>query len=348
MNTRQLLDKLGSRRGFLDLIYNTSPLNHYFRRSDGWHHTYLRQAYKTIMTVFPYCKQKEQFFSKLQLGREIFYEEQFLQDICEITIASHFAEILPDFFEYERKVSPPFDVDFSFCIPIQKEDDEKILCNYNFEVKCPKINISPEKEDIVKIHAATRFPSKDLKDNIVNLIKEKLHGVIEAVETPRHDNKLKDFLLSAQSKFKESDDHNVNVLIVCCDTELEMQNWRNYIVANGGFFTKNPILPRHEYNKTDVILLTNILNRHRKVSKQKKILLNPWEFNKSLNLSYIDPSKEGKWQISALPEFYDDRGTEFEDFAKNGNIPDGESDNLRPILSIAWFSDTRPDKCYFK
>lgn len=354
MKPRQLLKKIESRRGFLELIYHVAPADHYFRKSNGWHHSYLRQAYATIINVMQFCTQKEKFISKLQFGRKEFDENQFLQDICEITIASHFAKMLPEIFEYEKKVSPPTDVDFAFCIPITKNDGEenmphfRLNCNYNFEVKCPKINSEVDLKDVVKIHPGSRFPSREMKDLIIKELSQKLSGYKDAIEIPRQDNKLKDFLLSAQSKFEKSDDYAVNVLIVCCDDKLNMQDWRNYVVDYGGFFTETSIVPREDFEKIDVILLTNILNRHRIRQNKVAELINPWDFNKSFNLAYIDPTKANKWQIWGLFSLFEDTTPEFEEFFKKGKPPENESPELKNILSVAWFSDANLDRGYFR
>lgn len=354
MKPSQLLKQIESRRGFLDLVYHISPADHYFRKSNGWHHSYLRQAYETIINVMKFCKQKEKFISKLQFGRKEFDENQFLQDICEITIASHFAKLLPEVFEYEKKVSPPTDVDFAFCMSITKSEgkenipDFRLSCNYHFEVKCPKINNEADLKDIIKIHPSSRFPSREVKDLIIKELTQKLSGYKDTIETPRQDNKLKDFLLSAQSKFEQSDDCDVNVLIVCCDSELDMQDWRNYVVDFGGFFTQTSIIPREDFEKIDVILLSNVLNRHRIRQNIGAELINPWDFNKSFNLAYIDPMKANKWQISGLPALFRDITPEFEYFFKNGKPPENESPALKNILSVAWFSDANLDRGYFR
>lgn len=354
MKPRQLLKKIESRRGFLELVYYISPADHYFRKSNGWHYSYLRQAYATIMNVVKFCKQKERFVSKLQLGRKEFDESQFLQDICEITIASHFAKLLPEIFEYEKKVSPPTDVDFAFCISLTKNDGKentphfRFNCNYHFEVKCPKITSEVDLEDVIKIHPASRFPSRKTKDLIIKELAQKLSGYKDAIEAPRQDNKLKDFLLSAQSKFNQSDDCDVNVLMVCCDNEIDMQDWRNYIVDFGGFFTETSIIPGEDFEKIDVILLSNVLNRHRIRQNKMTELINPWDFNKSFNLAYINPMKANKWQIFGLRTLFIDVTPEFEDFFKNAKPPENESSALKSILSVAWFSDANPDRGYFK
>lgn len=354
MRPRQLLKKIESRRGFLELIYHMSPVNHYFRKSNGWHHSYLRRAYVTIMTIMTYSKKKERFISKLQLSSKKFDENQFLQDICEITVASHFAKLLPEIFEYEKKVSPPMDVDFAFCIPITKNDGEnnmphlRLNCNFHFEVKCPQINSDNDRKDVIKIYPNSRFPSREMKDSIIEELKHKIAGYKNSIEIPRQDNKLKDFLLSAQLKFKQSCDCDVNVLIVCCDGELEMQNWRNYVVDPGGFFTENPMIPKGDFEKIDMIILTNVLNRHRMQENQVTTLTDPWSFDKSFNIAYINPLKANKWQIAVLPSLFVDATPEFDSFVQNGENFKNESPVFKSILSVARFSDSNLDRGYFK
>lgn len=355
MKPRHLLKKLESRRDFLELVYRASPVDHYFRKSDGWHHSYLRLAYKAIKKVLRYSGNKGKFVSKLQLGSEIFNEGQFLQDICELTAASHFSEIIPAAFSYEKKVSPPTDVDFSLCISMVKDDGDynmphyKFDCNFNFEVKCPKIEDNGESDEFVKIHPASRFPSRELMTSIIEDISSRLSGYKRTKEAPRHDNKLKDYLLSAQVKFMDSDEKDVNTLIVCCDDELAMQDWRNYVVDSGGFFSSNPIVPKIDFNKTDVVLLTNILNRHRRIKNTTGSFINPWNFSESFSLAYINPEKiDRKWQVSGVCALFRDMTADFEEFFKNEHPPVGESIALKSILALAWFADKNADKNYFR
>ena len=65
------------------------------------------------------------------------------------------------------------------------------------------------------------------------------------------DHNLKDFLLSTQHKVINASDNDINILIVACDSAVDMQVWRGYLFGASGLFTDGGFIPHSEFDRVD-------------------------------------------------------------------------------------------------
>lgn len=249
-------------------------------------------------------------------------------------------------FQYEKKVTPPKDVDFSLRY---KE------WNINIEVKCASYQSKSDPSNSeVKIGSAGRAPTKNDADAIFNELKERLarHEVTSSIAKSM-DNNLLDFLISTQEKVESSRLVDINVLVVCCDSAIDMQLWRGYLFGEQGLFTENAFSSHDKYNRVDYVLLTNMFNRHYRYYETSKID-NHWSLSKSFNLLYPNRfSKrnmtivyEGIKDFRLLSEVFHNYSEDFEEYLKDDtDVPANENPIVKKnILGVAWFSDKYRDK----
>lgn len=232
-------------------------------------------------------KQKHSLYKDLQIGGDTFNESKYLQAACETSIASYLASIYSHSFIYEPKLNPPKDVDCGF------ELNGK---NYNIEVKCPDFSKKNEIDsaNAFKIGAFGRIVNfEEVVAELQEIFDQKTNSAVETDKpliTQQHmDNKLKDYLLSAHSKFKESTNpDNLNILAVCCSDWMDMQKWFFYMYGHQGLFTQESFHPSEEYKNVDIVMLTNLYHRHHAYWKKDKIS-QYWDFSKSFNLIFSNP-----------------------------------------------------------
>jgi hypothetical protein len=279
----------------VDLEVKNQGNNYLFSSSESDYFTGLRDALGYLESHLA-NKQKRSLFKDLQIEGSDFDEAKYLQAACETSIAAYFAKTYGDTFVYEPKVNPPKDVDCGF------ELNGK---TYNIEVKCPYFSKKNEidSSNSFKIGAFGRLI--DFEDVVSNL-----KGVFDPESNPaadpdkplitqQHmDNKLKDYLVSAHGKFKESTGPNeLNVLAVCCADWTDMQKWFFYMYGHQGLFTSESFYPFEEYKNVDVVILTNLYHRHHEYQSKDKIK-GHWDFSKSFNLIFSNPlRRENKKEI---------------------------------------------------
>ncbi|MBR6738007.1 MAG: hypothetical protein IKL82_06620 [Clostridia bacterium] len=157
---------------------------------------------------------------------------------------------------------------------------------YNVEVKSPEYEERKEKQ--ISGIIANRSTNKEIF-NIANDIKSLISQQLSVIgyekvdiEYPK-DNKVKDTLLSAQSKFNNNNSKNCNVLYLSTNTN-EFVKYLNYIVnSESGFFTPNSYVKHSEYNKVMAIVLTNAISLNHKFDK------NSWDVSKAITLILHNP-----------------------------------------------------------
>lgn len=275
---------------------------------------------------------------KLQLDYQEFNESQYIQAACELTVMSKFVEDESVKFSYENEVTHPKNVDFSII-----KDNVK----YNVEVKCPSYkpkNISSNSE--VTVTFTNRVPSLSDKNETLKDIQCRLekHGT-EVIEGKNLDNTLKDFLESTQAKVKGSTLQDVNILVVCCNDEIDMNIWRGYLFGFSGFFTEHSFVSHGEFNRVDYVLLTNIYNRHYKYY-YGKLVSDHWSLLSSFNLLY--PNKystrnqdvNGQHDLENMNKVFPNHNIKFEAYMKDNDTPKNESFDLKEqSMGIAWYTD---------
>lgn len=185
-------------------------------------------------------------------------------------------------FIYEPKYNEKKNPECSFKI------DNKIV---NIEVKCPDMRkMKAEEEAFIKIEVPVRvdgykrveFDIRELNNPDIALIHNQ-------------DNKLKDYLISAQSKFPLNDEKYFNILVVALESNRYMDKWYNYIFGDGGVFSKNSFVSE-DYSHVHAVLLTDVTKMHVLPLDKSNI----WDMGKSLNLLFLNPSM----QETYIGDFY--------------------------------------------
>lgn len=269
------------------------PTEHYLAIAQKANHPYYCDFLKAFDILYNILstKQRRILEQKLQLlGANQFSESKFVQIACETVVCAHFAKLYPENFQYEYRCNSTNhkDIDCQFT-------DGKYT--YNIEVKCPGLETYNNKaNETPKIELKGRFDEKGR--NLVNFIENALHETLEEQQIgwnytlqKRLDNTLKTFLQEAHNKFPIVEPTNLlNVLIVCCDDEHDMSRWYDYLHQAQGLFTDDSFADPKTYNRVDLVVLTNIFNRHYSFS-EKIIDTNSWCLNDAFSLAFINPIK---------------------------------------------------------
>lgn len=238
-------------------------------------------------------------------------EQVYLQALSELTVVYYSMRKFQSRFTYEPKYNGNFNPECSFVVE---------NTTVNIEVKCPDMTrrMEIEQHDTYKINLAERIPN--LKGEQLNSIfkhqpDDSQHSNIELL--PRMDNKLKDFLLSAQDKFPEGDEY-FNILVIALDILSDVDEWYNYIFDNNGVFTNNSFVTKY-YGNVDAILLSTPVCGHRNWSGYDQV--NIWDLEQTVNLLFLDPRKEhsqkGKFYFSQGIWLFGDLTYKFLEYQKN-------------------------------
>ncbi|OBT29239.1 hypothetical protein [Vibrio cyclitrophicus] len=331
---------------FKDRILKISCEDHYLRQVSNNYDSYIDELNSIINNLTSVMSNNQidvLLDKKLQLSANTFNEAQFIQTVCELASMNEFIANDAINFSYEKKVTPPKDVDFS----IESEGR-----TFNVEVKCPSFTNKAGKDHIT-LSSMDRTPDKKDTIEIINDLKSRLKSSKKDIHVQKSmDNNLKDFLLSTQHKVINASDNDINILIVACDSAVDMQVWRGYLFGASGLFTDGGFIPHSEFDRVDYVLLTNLYNRHHKFF-EPSILSARWELSKSFCLLYPNKySKRNKKVIDGQADFkfvssiFDNFSQKFEEYLKNeSDMPNSdESFEMKKFLGVAWFSDKYRDK----
>lgn len=315
--------------------------DHYFSKNSVSYDNYLSgldSVINNLSVEIGNHKIADIILKKLQFGSGSFNENQYIQAACELTVMGDFLGNKDLIFKYEDKITPPKDVDFSIYLNGRK---------YNIEVKCPSYfhdDLLGDEEVVVKF--TNRAPSKEDLNTILGGLKSALPKKIKV--SKNLDNVMKDFLESAQEKMIDSPLSNVNVLVVCCNDEVDLKNWRDYLIGNGGFFTDDSYIGRDSFDRVDFVLLTNVYNRHFRYFEDSR-LSNHWSIRSSFNLLYANSKSKLSWtlrpdqgQVIAkdLCNMFPNFSSDFERYMSDDNdFPEGENVINKGILGILWYLD---------
>lgn len=328
--------------------------DHYLVKGKGLGHNYYNEFIDTVKIVKPLLTVKEFEFwctEKMLIKNQPFNEKTFIQYAVETSVARYFGEKFPTDFKVETKINPNNDKD----VDCQFHDNG---IKFNVEVKCSDF-VSKEKienKDGFKYGAVGRLPDrgKEAIETISAALDEGLTIKGEPqkphLESKNMDNNLKDFLELAHDKFDPTPNENeVNILIVGCDDDRDIQNWFNYLWEEQGLFTEQSFADRDKYKNVDLVVFTNLYFKHNKYfDKQVK---NCWTLDKSFNLIFGNPfrhlQKEAsiKYFMKILPNFTEELGAykvpgDAPDYVKNSvRIPWFIKDNLEKQQNIYLFTE---------
>lgn len=232
-------------------------------------------------------KQTKCLLNDLQFSGEKFDEAKYLQAACETSIASYISSKFNENFSYEPKINPPKDVDCSFSTKGKE---------FYIEVKCPDFSnkIEIDNKNAFKIGSFGRMSNfEEIFETMQGIFNPENNPAVEddkpLIKQQHMDNKLKDFLLSAHSKFKDTTTTDeLNILAICCADRMDMQKWFHYMYGLQGLFKEDSFHPCAEYKNVDVVLLSNLHHRHHQYWTKDKIKKS-WDFSKSFNLIFSNP-----------------------------------------------------------
>lgn len=241
-------------------------------------------------------KEYESVIKKFQFSKK-YDMQKYMQIVSEINVLYYILRMYNNQFKYEPKYNNGYNPECSF------EFGGKII---NLEVKCPNMEkrIEEKQRGAVKIYTAERIPEhQTIINELTNIIETniKSNGFSGVEEIHRMDNKLKDFLVSAQAKFPISKDSNFNILAISLDIISDLDEWYSYIFGNNGAFTNQSFI-KEEYANVDAILLTTPVCGHIRWSCYDKI--NVWGLEETVNLLFLNPDREA----SETGRFYFEEG----------------------------------------
>lgn len=212
------------------------------------------------------CKDKNFNASKIFSKEANSDTNKYFQAVSETIIYYLFRNKLKVMFDY--KINPPKDVDiaafgnnFDFMIEIKTPDyltpfDKKTDCFIHGE-------LDHRYTDEVLSHSDA--------DNSLKEITSLFNGLADI--KPMRDNKLKDYLKSANEKMKPSDEKTINCLFMCCSTE-EMIHMIDYLINEyTGWHTESFLIAREEYENIDFVIFSNCVESN----LDSKLKFNIWD-----------------------------------------------------------------------
>jgi len=157
----------------------------------------------------------------------------------------------------------------------------------------------------------------------------------EVVKQKNMDNNLKDFIVSAHRKFPQnSSDREMNALVVCCGNPQDIQSWFCNLYAHEGLFTSTSFHNQSDYNRVDLVVLSNLYHRHHKFYEKTNIS-GHWLLEGAFNLICSNPfrtlNKEDaiKHFIELLPNYSND--------LMRYDVPGDAPQNVKDVLKIPYF-----------
>ncbi|MER2172291.1 MAG: hypothetical protein ABS938_16865 [Psychrobacillus psychrodurans] len=291
-----------------NLIINASdrhPLKQAYLNNHRYYSDFIE-----VMSVFEENLTKKDYKSllkKLQFDKE-YDRQRYLQIVSELNVLYYVLRFHNNSFRYEPKYNNGYNPECSF---------EFMKIDINIEVKCPNMEkrIATEERDTLKIFSAERVPNHKLMINeISKLLGPNIErsGYTGVEETLRLDNKLKDFLKSAQDKFPVSTDLNFNILIISLEIISDMDEWYSYIFGENGVYTQKSFV-EEKYENVDAILITTPVCGHAGWCYYEDT--NVWKLEETISLLFLNPDREytgtGRFYISNGIELFGNLTSEF-------------------------------------
>jgi len=317
-----------------ELINQISDNSHYIKKSFSLNITYHLQCINRLKILTQHLTKTEviSFLKKLHFFDK-FNEKQFIQYASELTVISHFLEYYPNDFLYEPRLNSIHDKNPECQIKI---DNFK----FNIEVKCPEYTNQEAvlSKDGIKIGIYGRHPEKDkILNEMSGIVKEgslKAEGKEVEVHNQKHLGlNILSYLKEAHMKFPENPINNeINVLFI--GSNEKMDEICGLFYGHEGLFTNQSFTDPNEYNKIDIIVLSNLYYSHKNYCEKE--YLRPFELNKLYNVYYVNPKRQldKKEGIVKFHTLYHNYNAELIEFAKQYNEPDPTGANEMNKLFI--------------
>jgi hypothetical protein len=266
---------------------------------------------------------------KMLVRSQPFDEKTFIQYAVETAVIRYFFGKCPIDFQVEVKIRPGSN----------KDVDCRFKSNgfvYNVEVKCADFTEKKKFDAKTGIKIETIGRLSDHRDTIDMLMKILEQTPFQTKELREHhemknmDNKMKDFLESAQGKFNPNPPANeLNVLVVACDDAVDMQRWYYYLYAEQGLFTANSFADDSLYNNVDVVVFTNLFFRQSHFFEKR--VADSWSMATALNLVFPNPLKKavkGKATYNFL-SILDHFSFQLQDYKLPSDVPNHVKNSVR-------------------
>lgn len=219
-------------------------------------------------------RKRESLLTKLQLCSNTQYNPlTYCQGISEIVMYFNALQQGLSFTPEKKLTDNNTDIDIQICTDI---------ATYNIEIKSPTFSSSINNPGILieNLFRTTKINWTKELENIEHINIKK-----------NDDNKLCEYLKSAQTKFCNSSSSICNILFIALPI-TEIQRFFGYI-SNGysGLFVTNPpiqLLSPVDFDKTDVIILSNIVDGH---TFSYNNINSSWMLNEYFNLMISSPFK---------------------------------------------------------
>ncbi|MFN3782271.1 MAG: hypothetical protein ACK4R6_00010 [Spirosomataceae bacterium] len=326
---KEIIDKVEDIKNITD---------HYLVKSYTETHNYFNEFLDAAKILKPLLTDKEFEFwctEKMLLKQQVFAEKTFIQYAVETSVVRFFGEKFPANFKVETKINPTN----------EKDVDCQITDNgftFNIEVKCSDF-VSKEKidnKDGFKFGTIGRLLDRgeEAKKVVSSALDEGLTKKGEPLKphlsSKNMDNNLKEFLELTHEKVNPTPSENeVNVLVVGCGDDEDIQNWVNYLYASEGLFTKESFADNTLYNNVDLVVLTNQYFKHNRFFDKR--VIDSWSIEKGFSLIFCNPFRrldKGdaiKHFISICPNFSD----EITKYVVPGPAPD----YVKDACKVVWF-----------
>ncbi len=174
----------------------------------------------------------------------------------------------------EKQVNPPRDVDIYY---------EVNRTRVSLEVKSAIEKAATP--DVLTLVMAGRNPNHLESFNTLNSQLKAVNPDVSLELGKNKDNTLKDFLVSAHSKFSPASNvDDLNILFVACDDYFNVQAWYFYLWLNEGLFTNRTFYPFSEYSLVDVVILSSLKYCHAHAQ-----VTHDWTLNDVFLLPIVNP-----------------------------------------------------------
>jgi hypothetical protein len=198
--------------------------------------------FKSVLKFFNENISAQKYNDILQKINSINTEKQenriykYYQFIVELVIGKHLLESFADTFDSEVKLVDGKKTDVDFQIEYKG-------VTYNIEVKCPNFKVKDaynEDTENLKVSFLSRGRTKDeyikylndIKNDIINPVIEK-SNYKSYKYAKLEDDKIKDFLVSCQSKFPDWNDRkHLNILLIGLDSAMDIVECIHILLIN--------------------------------------------------------------------------------------------------------------------
>ncbi len=243
--------------------------------------------------IVPSNKAKRRLYNKLLIGsdKDSFNVNKYLQGVSEVL-----------FWIYAAKNGLNLETDYRLNPDNGNDVDIRIKAEnhfFNIEIKCPDQVISSDKHLSLSYAYRVQAVSKAEVDNVLSEIESMIQpgidahpemGIVGSERKKTNDNKIITYMDSAQEKFTYSDS-DINILVISVPSS-EMQHYYSYLcnpdsgILAGGLdsFKRMP----KEFDKIDIVMLTNIVSGHDKV-----VDIDSWDLSNYCTIGFINPYSDG-------------------------------------------------------